>query len=126
MTTQYKQEWLELAEKYAALGTIEKAASEMGISYSTARDRLIRMEIPINAKGPASWRVILTGEECKAKRAELGMSQPELAKLSETTVVTISNFENGKRTPRAETQKKLAAALKMKSPEVSHSPSLDT
>jgi len=104
-------EWLELAEKYRELGTIEKAASAMGVSFSTARSRLVRMGVEINAKGHRSAESVLSGEECRKRRKELGLSQPALAKLAGITSVTISNFETGNRTPRPETQQKIADAF---------------
>jgi DNA-binding XRE family transcriptional regulator len=107
----HPQEWNDLAASYSTLGTIQKAADSMGISFSTARNRLLRMGIEINAKGPASWRVVITGAQCREKRIELGLTQPDLAKRSSTTVATISNFENGNRTPREATQIRLAEAM---------------
>ncbi|MCZ4270546.1 helix-turn-helix transcriptional regulator [Rhodobacteraceae bacterium G21628-S1] len=100
-----------LAEKYAELGTINKAAAAMGLNYSTARKRLKRMGVELNDR---SWRSdvdILTGEECRRKRRELNLSQDDLMQLSGTTVATISLFENGRRRPQQTTQKKLAQAL---------------
>lgn len=111
----FPEDWQELARQYATLGTIEKAAEALEISYSTARWRLVRMGVEINQKGPASWRMILTGQECREARVSKSMSQEDLATLSGVTVSTISNFETGRRTPRPNTQEKLASALGLKS-----------
>ncbi|WP_288960558.1 helix-turn-helix transcriptional regulator [uncultured Sulfitobacter sp.] len=109
------EEWQELVRKYAELGTIQKAADAMGICFSTARSRLDRMGVARQAKGYRTPEEIITGEECRAKRTELGLSQPALGELAGVTAVTISNFENGNRTPRSGTQKKIARALGIKS-----------
>ncbi|MCZ4258692.1 helix-turn-helix domain-containing protein [Sulfitobacter sp. G21635-S1] len=109
--SEFPEEWRELAQQYEALGTIEKAAEALDLSYSTARWRLVRMGIEINQKGPSSWRMILTGTECREARIAKSMSQEDLATASGVTVSTISNFETGRRTPRPKTQEKLASAL---------------
>lgn len=109
--SEFPEEWRELARQYEALGTIEKAAEALELSYSTARWRLVRMGIEINQKGPSSWRMILTGPECREARIARSMSQEDLATASGVTVSTISNFETERRTPRPNTQEKLASAL---------------
>ncbi|MPM37848.1 hypothetical protein SDC9_84467 [bioreactor metagenome] len=120
---QFPDDWQELAKRYKALGTIEKAATALGLKQSTARQRLVRMGVERNAKGPSSWRVVLTGSQCREKRLERGLTQPVLAEMANVTVATISNFENGKRTPRVESQERIASALGLASPDaLSHDP----
>ncbi|KEH91633.1 XRE family transcriptional regulator (plasmid) [Clostridium botulinum C/D str. BKT12695] len=47
-------------------------------------------------------------ERIKKERIEKGINQPELAKILNVSKQTVSNWENGKRTPDADTLTKLA------------------
>jgi len=54
---------------------------------------------------------ILTSVQCRAARAGLGISAPELAELAEVTRQTISRFETGRTSPIAATVRQIRNAL---------------
>jgi transcriptional regulator with XRE-family HTH domain len=53
----------------------------------------------------------MNAEQCRAARAILGITQPELAKLARVSENTLREFEGGKRTPIRGSVQKLRAAL---------------
>lgn len=55
----------------------------------------------------------ITAKQCRAGRALLDWSQPELAKQSSVHIQTISNFENGNGTPSKKTLDKITIALEL-------------
>jgi predicted transcriptional regulator len=52
----------------------------------------------------------LTGESCQARRGELGLSRPELARLALVDTTTIARFEAGG-TVTSLTRRRISAAL---------------
>jgi DNA-binding transcriptional regulator YiaG len=42
---------------------------------------------------------VITPEQCRAARAFVGMSQPDLAERVSVSLSTIANFENGRSVP---------------------------
>ncbi|WP_226554832.1 helix-turn-helix domain-containing protein [Celeribacter naphthalenivorans] len=111
--TDSPEEWPELAEKYRESGSLTKVADVTGIAVSTVRWRLKKMGVELNAAGSKGRHKtnILTGEQCRIVRQELGLSQAKLASEANCAPRTICLFEQGKRTPTDETQRKLKETL---------------
>jgi len=53
----------------------------------------------------------ITPEQCRAARALVSMSQPELAKAAEVGLSTVLNFEKGHATPRTKNLADIIRAL---------------
>ncbi len=53
----------------------------------------------------------MSPEQCRASRAWLGWTQPELAEKAGVGVATVKDFERGSRTPMANNLKAMRAAL---------------
>ena len=61
--------------------------------------------------GDGGWLFAEIAEQVTTRRAELGMSQRELAELVGTTQSAIARLEAGGRPPRIDTLLRIAAAL---------------
>ena len=73
--------------------------------------------LPVNVESPLcdlmapKGTTILTAAQCRAARAGLEISGPELADMAEVTRQTLSRFENGKTSPNAVTARALRRVL---------------
>ena len=54
---------------------------------------------------------VITPEQCRAARAFVGMSQPNLAEKVGVSLSTISNFENGRSVPYSKNMRDIIATL---------------
>lgn len=54
---------------------------------------------------------VLTAAQCRAARALIGISQPDLAAASQVSQATIANFERGARAPFDRTLRDIRTAL---------------
>lgn len=62
------------------------------------------------------------GERLKEARKKSGLTQKQLAERLNVTYVNIAQWENGRRNPKIETLRRIAAALNMSLPELIDSP----
>ena len=64
---------------------------------------------------------VITPEQCRAARAFVGMSQPDLAERVSVSLSTIANFENGRSVPYPKNMRDIIAALEAKGVEFTNS-----
>ena len=75
----------------------------MGTPFERLRERI--------ATGDRGWFFAAIADKVTERRAEMGMSQRELAELVGTTQSAIARLERGGRPPRIDTLLKIAEAL---------------
>jgi HTH-type transcriptional regulator / antitoxin HipB len=75
------------------------------------------------------WQAVRLGQQLRARRRALGLTQAEVALLAGTTQKTVSQLETGKPTSRLDVVAAVAEALGLELVAVSHDalpPGLDT
>jgi DNA-binding XRE family transcriptional regulator len=108
----YPEDWILAAETYENLGTLQKTADALGIKLQTVRGRLNRMGVKLRPPGHhEGCEVLITSQECRELRCRRGLSQTKLAELCGLARPTINMFENGRRLPQEETQRKIISIL---------------
>jgi len=109
LTSAHRSEIAALKRELKALHGVVKGLQK-GLSRPAAAPSTEPNETPTKRRGGSAE---FSAEQLAAHRAELGLTQAQMARLIGASALSVYKWESGKVQPRAAQQEQIAAALKL-------------
>lgn len=103
----------EIKKAYKKTGSITGMASELKISYPTAKKWAKDINLTLNKQGYNKPKFDLTGSECRRKRELYGLSRECLCNESKVSETALREFELGNSTLRKKNMEKITETLRI-------------